>query len=105
VTEDEIRMAVRTAVNEELKKVQEESTEKAERVLPWIKGLVMGAFALGVWLTGVTNQINNIASDVTRHEAELRVLNSDGQVVKQDIAVMKEILIRVDKGLESLSKP
>lgn len=102
MTQEELQMAIQKAVEAEVARKASEGAATAEKVLPWVKGLVVGAFMLGVWLTGVTNQINNMGADVMRHEAELKVLTSDGQVVKQDLAVMKEILIRVDKQLEKL---
>jgi chromosome segregation ATPase len=76
-----------------------------EKSAQWVKWLVYGAFALGVWVATIQLAIDQTRTDVRRLEvqleesrAEIRRLSEDTAVIKATVSEIKDTVkeIRTD---------
>lgn len=68
-------------------------TGNVERYGQWVKWLVYGAFALGIWVATIQLAIDQTRADIRRLDTQSQEARADIQTLREDVAVIKSAVI------------
>lgn len=74
-----------------------------ERYGQWVKWLVYGAFALGVWVATIQLAIDQTRADVRRLDAQVAESRNEIQQLREDVAVIKAGVLEIKDRVKELS--
>ena len=73
-----------------------------ERYGQWVKWLVYGAFALGVWVATIQLAIDQTRADVKRLDAYAQESRNEIQSLREDVAVIKATVLEMKDAVKEL---
>lgn len=73
-----------------------------ERYGQWVKWLVYGAFALGVWVATIQLAIDQTRADIRRLDAQATESRTEIQSLREDVAVIKSTVLEMKDAVKEL---
>lgn len=73
-----------------------------EQSAQWVKVLVYGAFALGIWVATIQIAIEQTKTDVRRLDAQLVESRNEIQRLSEDVAVIKATVLELKEGVREI---
>lgn len=73
-----------------------------ERYGQWVKWLVYGAFALGVWVATIQLAIDQTRADVRRLDVQATEARQEIQTLSEDVAVIKAGVLEIKDQVKEL---
>jgi hypothetical protein len=77
-------------------------TGNVDRYGQWVKWLVYGAFALGVWVATIQLAIDQTRADVKRLDAHAQESRNEIQSLREDVAVIKATVLEMKEAVKEL---
>lgn len=73
-----------------------------EKSAQWVKWLVYGAFALGVWVATIQLTIQQTTADVRRIDVQLTESRNEIQRLSEDVAVIKATVSEIKDTVKEI---
>lgn len=73
-----------------------------EQSAQWVKVLVYGAFALGIWVATIQIAIEQTKVDVRRLDGQLAESRNEIQRLSEDVAVIKATVLELKEGVREI---
>ena len=73
-----------------------------EKSAQWVKWLVYGAFALGVWVATIQLAIDQTRTDVRRIDVQLTESRNEIQRLSEDVAVIKATVSEIKDTVKEI---
>jgi len=86
---------------------EQELIEKFEKLAPivgWMKALLVGAFALGLWVATLQAAVNTLAKDMLKMQVEIQRSNDWESEQRETSAAMKQQLKSLEEGLGEIKE-
>jgi peptidoglycan hydrolase CwlO-like protein len=73
-----------------------------EKSAQWVKWLVYGAFALGVWVATIQLTIQQTTADVQQIDVQLTESRNEIQRLSEDVAVIKATVLELKETMREV---